>query len=149
MDATPGHRAFLDARLSNLWWWSRDRRMLIHPAYPEFRIWRDKAGSTVRVEDVVYKSCESRFGKLIRVENRLAPRKPGVARAGRVAAAIAAGSSAMGKVHAPTGVVASASGMAASASMATEVSLCRGACGEETKAERRGLEEGRSPWHRV
>jgi hypothetical protein len=44
MDDPPHHRVYLGALTRRGWWWSADRRVLIHPTHPDYRVWFD-AGS--------------------------------------------------------------------------------------------------------
>jgi len=48
---------FLNALVRNGWWWSGDRRVLIHPRSPDYRVWFDRGsgnlGFSDRMTDVI------------------------------------------------------------------------------------------------
>jgi hypothetical protein len=62
MDDPSHHRAYLGILTRRGWWWSADRRVLIHPAHPEFRVWLDPGSGNLGFSDRMTQTIVNHMG---------------------------------------------------------------------------------------
>jgi hypothetical protein len=63
MDDPPYYSFYLGVLTRRGWWWSTDRRVLIHPAHPEFRIWLDPGSGNLGFSDRMAEAIMGRMGR--------------------------------------------------------------------------------------
>ena len=63
MDDTSAHHAFLDALTRRGWLWTGDRRVLIHPRRPEYRVWFDSGSGNVGFSDRMTEAIVEGMGR--------------------------------------------------------------------------------------